>query len=146
MNTVAPRLPVSFNTPSPLLRRALVADATLTAVTGLTLVFAADPLSTLLSLPAALLVVSGLIFIPFAALAGWLGTRARVHRTLVFAVIVLNALWAVDSVLLLFTKWVEPTLLGELFVISQALFTALIAELQFIGLRRSTAVDSYARL
>jgi hypothetical protein len=146
MNTVAPRLPTSFNTPSVLLRRALLTDATLTAITGIALVLEADPLSALLELPSALLRAAGLIFIPFAAFAGWLGTRPRVRRTLVFTVIVFNALWAVDSVLLLLTRWVEPTPFGEFFVIAQALFTGVIAEVEFVGLRRSTVVESYARL
>ena len=146
MNTVAPRLPTSFNTPSLLLRRALLTDATLTAIAGMALVLAAGPLSTLFALSPLLLRGAGVIFLPFAALAGWLGTRARVHRTLVFTVILLNALWAVDSVLLLLTKWVEPTPFGELFVIAQAILTGAIAEVEFIGLRRSTVVESYARL
>ena len=42
MNSVAPRFVTSFNTPSPLLRRALLADAALCAVAGIALVLAAD--------------------------------------------------------------------------------------------------------
>ena len=145
MNSVASRLAMSFNTPSPLLRRALLADAMLTGITGIALVLAAGPLGAFLALPAAALRIAGAIFIPFAAFAGWLGTRPRVNRHLVFALIALNALWAVDSVLLLLTGWVETTALGECFVIGQALFTAVIAEVEFLGLRRSTRVDSYAR-
>ena len=145
MNSVASRLATSFNTPSPLLRRALLADATLCALAGIALVLAAGPLGTFLELPAAALRIAGVIFIPFAAFAGWLGTRTRVRRTLVFVLIALNALWAVDSVLLLFSGWVETTLLGECFVIGQALLTAVVAEAEFVGLRRSTLVESYAR-
>jgi hypothetical protein len=145
MNTVASRLTMSFNTPSPLLRRALLTDATLSAIAGIALVLAAGPLATFLELPEAALRIAGVIFIPFAAFAGWLGTRARVRRTLVFVVIVLNALWAVDSVLLLLTRWVETKPLGEWFVIGHALIIAVIAEMEFLGLRRSTLVESYAR-
>jgi hypothetical protein len=58
---------------------------------------------------------------------------------------VLNALWAVDSVLMLITRWVETTPLGDLFVIGHAIIIAAIAEMEFIGLRRSTLVESYAR-
>ena len=145
MNNTATRLVTSFNTPSALLRRALLADATLTSVAGIFLVLAARPLGVFLSLPATMLQIAGLIFIPFGAFEGWLGTRPRVHRSLVFVVIVLNALWAVDSVLLLVTRWVETTSLGELFVIGHAVIIAAIAEVEFIGLRRSTLVESYAR-
>jgi hypothetical protein len=145
MNTLAPRTITSFNTPSLLLRRALLTDATLTAIAGIALLLAAGPIGAFFTLPSMVLRIAGVIFIPFAALAGWLGTRPRVYRTLVFVVIVLNALWAVDSVLLLLTRWVETTPLGELFVIGQALVIAAIAEVEFLGLRRSTFVESYAR-
>jgi hypothetical protein len=146
MNTVASRPITSFSTPSPLLRRALFADAILTGFSGFFLLFTAVPLSTLLALPPALLMGAAAIFIPFAILVGWLSSRPRVYRPLVLAAIALNALWAVDSVLLLFTKWVQPTPSGYFFIVVQAVVVAVMAELEFIGLRRSTWVESYARL
>jgi hypothetical protein len=126
--------------------RLVTTDATLTAIAGIALVLAAGPLGTFLELPAAALRIAGVIFIPFAAFAGWLGTRSRVRRTLVFVVIALNALWAVDSVLLLLSGWVETTPLGEWFVGGHALIIAVLAEVEFLGLRRSTLVESYAPL
>src|SRR5882757_7907705 len=101
MNTTARRLVTSFNTPSTLLRHALLADATLTSIAGIVLVLAARPLGVFLNLEPAMLEIAGLIFFPVGAFAGWLGTRPRVHRSLVIVMIVLNALWAVDSVLML---------------------------------------------
>jgi hypothetical protein len=145
MNNTATRLVTTFSTPSSLLRRALLADATLTSIAGIVLVLAARPLGVFPDLPTSMLQIAGLIFIPFGAFAGWVGTRPRVHRPLVFVVIVVNALWAVDSVLMLLTRWVETTPIGELFVIGQAVVVAAIAEIEFIGLRRSTLVESYAR-
>jgi len=82
---------------------------------------------------------------PWPAFVAWLGTRERVQRPLVFAVVACNALWALDSVLLLVTGWVEPTILGEVFVLGQAAVVAVLAELEFIGLRRSTLVEAHAR-
>jgi hypothetical protein len=143
--TTARRLVTSFNTPSTILRRSLLADAILTSIAGIVLVLAARPLGVFLNLEPAMLEIAGLIFFPVGAFAGWLGTRPRVHRSLVIVVIVLNALWAVDSVLLLLTRWVETTPMGEFFVIGQAVIVAIIAELELIGLRRSTLVESYAR-
>ena len=60
--------------------------------------------------------------------------------------IALNALWAVDSVLLLLSGWMETTPLGECFVGGHALIIAVLAEVEFLRLRRSTLVESYARL
>jgi hypothetical protein len=45
----------------------------------------------------------------------------------------------IDSVVLLFTGWVQPNSLGYLFVVGQATFVAVMAELQFIGLRKSAS-------
>jgi hypothetical protein len=64
---------------------------------------------------------------------------------LIFIVVACNAVWALDSVLLLVAGWSEPTLLGEVFVIGQAAVVALLAEAQFIGLRRSTLVEAHVR-
>jgi hypothetical protein len=138
-------LVTSFTAPSPLLRKALLADALLSGITGLALALAAGSLATLLGLPIGLLRWSGVILIPFAAFVAWLGTRDRVQRPLVFAVVACNALWALDSVLLLLTGWVEPTILGEVFVLGQAAVVAVLAELEFFGLRRSTLVEAHAR-
>ena len=144
-NATTTSLVTSFTAPSPLLRKALLADALLSGITGLVLLLAAGPLATLEGLPVGLLRWSGIILIPFAAFVAWLGTRERVQRPLVFAVVACNALWALDSVLLLVTGWVEPTILGEVFVLGQAAMVAVLAELEFIGLRRSTLVEAHAR-
>jgi hypothetical protein len=138
-------LVTSFTTPSTLLRKALLSDAVLSGLTGVLLAFAANALTNPLGLPVGLLRWSGVILIPFAGFVAWLGTRDRLHRPLVFAVVACNALWALDSVLLLFTGWVEATLWGELFVILQAVVVAVLAELEFLGLRRSTVVEAHAR-
>jgi len=124
----------------------LFADSVLSSVTGLILVIAAAPLAAPLGLAVGLLRWSGLILIPFAAFVARLGTRDRVQRALVFAVIACNTLWALDSVLLLLAGWLEPTALGEMFVIAQAIIVAALAQLEFLGLRRSTLVEAYARL
>ena len=144
-NATTTSLVTSFTAPSPLLRKALLADALLSGITGLALLLAAGPLATLEGLPVGLLRWSGIILIPFAAFVAWLGTRERVQRPLVFAVVACNALWALDSVLLLVTGWVEPTILGEAFVLGQAAVVAVLAELEFLGLRRSTLVEAHAR-
>ena len=144
-NATTTSLVTSFTAPSPLLRKALLADALLSGITGLALLLAAGPLATLEGLPVGLLRWSGFILIPFAAFVAWLGTRERVQRPLVFAVVACNALWALDSVLLLVTGWVEPTIFGEVFVLGQAAVVAVLAELEFLGLRRSTLVEAHAR-
>lgn len=145
MTNATTSLVASFTTPSPLLRKALLADAVLTAITGMLLVFAPTPLAGLLGLPVGLLRWSGIILIPFAAFVAGLRAQERLQRPFVFAVVACNVLWALDSVLLLFTGWVEPTLLGDVFVVGQAIVVAVLGELEFVGLRRSTLVETHAR-
>jgi hypothetical protein len=142
-NTLGRRV-TRFTTPSSLLRNALLADALLSGVTALALVIAAGPLSSLLGLSVGLLRGSGWFILPFAALAASMRFRARLSRIPVFVLVVGNALWAVDSVLVLLLGWIEPTVLGEVFVVGQAAIVAVLAELQFIGLRRSTLVEAHA--
>ena len=121
------------------LRQALLADAVTTAACALLMVAAAGPLASLLGLPAGLLRAAGLILIPFAAFLGMLALREEVPRVAVWAVIIANAAWTLDSLLLLVSGWVQPTAAGIAFVIAQAAFVAMYAELQFVGLRRSHA-------
>jgi hypothetical protein len=144
MSTTSTHVVTKFTAPSSLLRKALLADAVLSGATGLLLALAAGPLSALLGLSAGLLREAGLFILPFAALAASMRFRQRLSRISVFVLVVANALWAVDSVLVLLLGWLEPTVLGEVFVVGQALIVAVLAELQFIGLRRSTLVEAHA--
>ena len=123
--------------PAPFLRQALLADAVTTAACALLMLLAAGPLAGLLGLPAGLLRAAGAVLIPFAGFVGLLALRARFSPAVVWAVVLANAVWAADSLLLLVSGWVEPTPAGTAFVIAQAVVVALYAELQFIGLKRS---------
>ena len=123
--------------PSPLLRRAILADAIFSGVSALLLTFGAGALAPWLNLPEALLRETGLFLIAYAALVGWLGTRQSMPKPLVVVVIAGNAAWTLASIALLFSGAVTPNLLGEAFVVAQAIATGVFAELQYIGLRRS---------
>ena len=100
----------------------------------------AGALAPLFELPQALLRETGLILIAYTALVGWLGSRPSVPRALVMLVIAINAAWTLASIVLLLSGAVSPNLLGELAVVAQAIATGVLAELQYIGLRRSSAV------
>jgi hypothetical protein len=123
--------------PSVFLRRAILADAIFSGVSALLLTFGAGALAPLLNLPKALLYETGLFLIAYAALVGWLGTRQSMPKALVVIVIAGNAAWTLASIALLFSSAVTPNLLGEAFVAIQAIAVGALAELQYIGLRRS---------
>lgn len=123
--------------PSLFLRRAILADAIFSGASAVLLTFGAGELAPLLNLPEALLRETGLFLVAYAALVGWLGIRPSMPKPLVAIVIAGNAAWTVASIALLFSGAVTPNLLGELFVAVQAIIVGVLAELQFIGLRRS---------
>jgi hypothetical protein len=126
--------------PSVFLRRAILADAIFSGVSALLLTFGAGALAPLLNLPEALLYETGLFLIAYAALVGWLGTRQSMPKALVVMVIAGNAAWTLASIALLFSGAVTPNLLGEAFVAIQAIAVGALAELQYIGLRKSGGV------
>ena len=125
--------------PSPILRNALLLDGLLSGVTCLLLVLAAGWLGAFLELPRLLLLVAGSALLPFAAMLVWLSNRAEISRQAIWAVIAVNLVWVIDSLLLLVIGWVSPNLFGYAFIIAQALAVGLLAELQWFGLKHSQA-------
>lgn len=123
--------------PSSFLRRAIQADAVFSGISAVLLTFGAGEFAPLLSLPEALLRESGLFLIAYTALVGWLGTRQSMPKALVAIVIGGNAAWTLASIALLFSGAVTPNLLGEAAITMQAIVVGALAELQYIGLRRS---------
>ena len=124
--------------PSLFLRRAIQADAVFSGASAVLLTLGAGALAPLLSLPEALLSETGLFLIAYTALVGWLGTRQAMPKALVVIVIAGNAAWAVASIALLFSGTVTPNLLGEVFVVIQAIVVGALGELQYVGWRRSS--------
>jgi hypothetical protein len=123
--------------PSLFLRRAIIADAIFSGASAVLLTLGGGELAPLLNLPETLLRETGLFLIAYAALVGWLSMRPTMPKPLVAIVIAGNAAWTIASIALLFSGAVTPNLLGELFVALQAIIVGALAELQFIGLRRS---------
>lgn len=122
-----------------LLRRVLLLDGVASGALGLLMAAAAGPLGLLLGLEPALLRGAGLGLIPFALTVGYLASRTTLPAWPVWCVVAVNALWVVDSVLLLVGGGTQPTTLGVLFVAAQALAVAAFAALEYAGLRRGTA-------
>ncbi|MGH8178429.1 MAG: hypothetical protein ACREV5_19405 [Steroidobacter sp.] len=124
------------------LRRVLLIDAVSSAGMAAALLLFATTLADLLSLPADLISEAGLVLIPFAVFVGYLATREHPSRVGVWAVIALNAVWTIDSILLLFTSWIQPNVPGYAFVIGQAIVVGVFAELEYIGVRKSVAAHA----
>ena len=126
--------------PSLFLRRAILADAIYSGASAVLFTLGASELAPWLSLPEALLRETGVFLIAYAALVGWLGTRQAMPKPLMVIVIAGNAAWTLASIALLLFGAVTPNLLGEAFVVAQAIVVGALAELQYVGLRRSRGV------
>ncbi len=123
--------------PSLFLRRALQADTVFSCAGAAMFGLGASVLAPMLNLPEALLRETGLFLVAYTALVGWMSLRQALPRVLVGIVIVGNAAWTIASVALLFSGAVTPNLLGEAVVVAQAIATGTLAELQYVGLRKS---------
>ena len=122
------------------LHRALLLDAVATGATGILMAAGAGFLAEFLVLPQPLLLYAGLALLPFVAFVVYLARQPSPSRAAVWAVIAINVAWTADSILLIVGGWISPNLLGEIFVIGQALVVGLFAWLQYRGLRRSRTV------
>jgi hypothetical protein len=125
------------------LRRVLLFDAATCLITGTVMLTASGTVERLLAIPAPVSRVLAVVLLAFGAAVAWVATRRELPGSTVWAVwaiVAMNALWAVESVLALAFGWLEPNSPGRAFIIAQAVVVAVIAELQFIGLRRAKAV------
>ena len=121
---------------SSFLRRVLVVDALASAASGIAMIAFAEVLADLLQLPVDLVSEAGIVLLPFAAFVGFVASRSEPARFAVWAIIGLNILWVVDSILLLFTGWVAPNALGYAVVIAQAAGILVLADLEYMGYRK----------
>ena len=128
---------MTSTTMTPFLARVLRVDAALSALTALALLADAEPLSAWLGLPAGALRALGALLVPWAAALAWLGTRQVMHRTAIGAVVALNFLWVLDCALGAFGVFGAPQSLGVAVFAIQAIGTFVIAELEWVGLRRA---------
>jgi hypothetical protein len=123
------------------LRHVLWADAVASGATGLAMIAGAGVLESLLGLPSALTREAGIILVPFAALVAVVATRARISRAAVWMIIAANAAWTIGSFGLL-AGGVAAAALGCAFVIAQALVVAVLAALEYAGLRTLAAAQA----
>lgn len=132
---------MSVLAPSSFLRRVLLLDGASSGLLGVMALLDAQALEEYLGLPAALVREAGLGLIPFGIALVYLSRRATVPRAGVLAVIATNAAWVLASFLLLLVPGIAPTSLGYAVVIGQALAVAVLAEMEYVGLRRSAPLS-----
>jgi hypothetical protein len=120
------------------LRNVLLVDAATCVVSGLLMTIAAKPVANLTGLPAELLGFAGFSLFPIAVIIAFVAARQPAWPIGVWLVIVGNVGWVVGCLVLLLGAFASPTTLGVAFVSAQAIAVAVLAELEFTGLRRSS--------
>jgi hypothetical protein len=121
--------------PSRLLALLLWADAASAGATGLLQVAAAPALARWFGLPPSLVLGSGLVLLAVAALAAWLARARPAPRTGVLLLVGINAAWVLGCLDLAVTGAAGATL-GTAWLALQAVVVGLLAELEWMALRR----------
>ena len=128
-------LTANANDRSTFLRRVLLVDAATCLATGGLLALGAGALAGPLGLPAALLLYAGLSLFPTAVFMIWVASRASLWRLGAWVVVLGNVAWVAGSIAVLVDF--SPTGLGTAFVIAQGVVVALLAELEYMGLKKA---------
>ena len=119
--------------PARLLSLLLWADAASAAATGALQLAAAAPLARAFGLPPALVLASGAVVLAVAAFAAWLARAPG--RAGVLTLVGLNAAWVLGCLDLLLAGS-AGTALGTGWLVLQAVAVGVLAELEWIALRR----------
>lgn len=119
-----------------LLRLVLKLDAVASGALGALFLAGGSLLEGLLGTPLSLLVPVGVFLVVWAAALWIVASRSRISRAAVWAVISVNFLWALDSVVVVAAGWFALTSLGLAFVLLQAAAVAVFAVVQLYALRR----------
>ena len=118
------------------LRVALRVDSIASGISGLAFLGTREMFENLYGLPPAVTVPTGVFLLVFAA-GVWLTSSPRtLNAKAVIAVIALNIIWVAATVVTLSAGLLPLTALGVGFAIVQAVAVAIIAELEFMGLRK----------
>lgn len=122
---------------STFLRTVIALDAAACGAMGAAFAVDAGWLAEPLGLSPVLMQPVGLFLLPYAALLAWLATRPALPRAVVWTLVGFNVVWAIESIALLAMGWAQPTTLGLTAVVGQAVAALIVADLQYLALRKA---------
>ena len=122
---------------STFLRQIIALDATACGLGGALFAFDAGALAGPFGLSPALMQPLGVFLLGYAALLAWLATRPALPRGAVWGLVGFNVLWAAESAMLVLLGWTHPTALGLAVVLGQGAAALVVADLQFLVLKRA---------
>ncbi|MEO1053464.1 MAG: hypothetical protein AAFX87_22710 [Bacteroidota bacterium] len=116
-----------------LLRTTLKANATFSTITCLLIIFFDEQIQSLMNVNGSLVPIA-ISLVPFAVLVFYVATRPDINRTLVKAIISMDVLWVIGSIILLVSDN-GMTVLGNWIVGIVAIFVFDFAFFQYRGLK-----------
>jgi len=122
------------------LQTVLRLDALTCVGSGVASIALGPMLSGALGLSAGLLSGSGVALLAVGAFIVFAAAKTPALRWPVWVVVLGNAGWVLASVLLLVSGVEQPTALGIAYVIAQAFVVAILAELEYVGLRKTASL------
>lgn len=122
---------------STFLRTVIGLDAAACGLMGAAFAFEAGLLGPLLGLSPAFMQPVGLFLLVYAAGLAFLASRKALPRGAVWGLVAFNVAWTIESFAIMALGWVQPTALGVGFVVAQAVAALVVADLQYIMLRRA---------
>jgi hypothetical protein len=127
------------------LRRVLWADAASGAASSLLHLMGAGLLASWLGLPYGVLAASGVALLIYVGFAGYLASCDPVPRGLVSMLIAANWAWVGGCVVIFLMNAATLTPLGQAYIVVHAMAVAVLAELEWFGLRHARrATGSFA--
>ncbi|MFI6938404.1 hypothetical protein ACIBI4_03945 [Streptomyces sp. NPDC050418] len=129
--------PLRTREPRAALRLFLGLDAVVTGANGLAYAVASGPLGRFLGVDQGLLLALGLGLVAYAAGVGLLARRPQPPVLPVKAVVEINLIWSVMSLVAL-VAWFSPSTAGTVWIPMQAATVAGFAALQYTALRAMT--------
>lgn len=129
--------PATRTTDHVLLRRALLADALISGVTGVAMALFPSQLETLAggTMPEAVFII-GISFIIFAVFVGMTARETPMNRTKAWAIVGMNIVYVIASAEVLISNVFGMNTLGNVLTLVAALAVADLAFFQWLGLRR----------
>ena len=125
------------------LRNVLRVDALSCIACGVLQVAFPAAMARLLNLPEGLIAYTGEFLLVYAAVVAFVSTRKPLPRPFIWALVAGNIGWALACVLLLAGAQMSPSAMGVAYVVMQALTVAVLAELQYFGLRRAAPAPAW---
>jgi len=119
------------------LRIVIALDAAACGVMGAAFAFDAGWLAAPLGLSPSLMQPVGFFLLPYAGLLAWLASRPALPRPVVWTLVGFNVVWAIESIALVALAWAQPTTLGLAVVVGQAVAALIVADLQYVALRKA---------